>query len=98
MLQITINKKQLAELEYLAYWHAELHYVKERYADDVHTLNRCRGSIQLSFTELDRLKVPFWLQNAALYWSENWRDYTSNDGALLRAINRRPGYLVTLAK
>lgn len=98
MLQIAITEKQEKELKYLAYWHASLHYILERYPDDKNSVERARGSIQFAFSELDRLQVPFWLQNAALYWSENWRDYTGNDGALLQAINRRPGYFVTLAK
>lgn len=81
-LEFFATQKQRGELEGLAFWHADLNYCYERYPDDVHAIEKARKTISLCFDELDRLRVPFWVQNAVLEWSENWknteRDYLSH--------------------
>lgn len=71
------NKKQLAALEGLAYRIADNNYMIERYG-------RTKVQIELSenhktimdlFAELDKMNVPFWVQNTVIFWSENWRQY-----------------------
>lgn len=73
-LEFRATQEQRGELEGLAYWHANLYYCYERYPDDVHAIEATKKSISLAFDRLDRLRVPFWVQNAVLAWSEEWRN------------------------
>lgn len=71
---VDIGKEQWKELEYLAGWTANLSYAKERYPDRADGIDRCRKSIEFSFTVLDKAEIPYWLQNAALEYGEDWRN------------------------
>ena len=58
------NKRQFGALEGLAHWCAEYYYTLERFgADDA----------EMPAIRKDALGVPYWAQNAALAWAENWR-------------------------
>ena len=75
-LEMHLTKKQYTALEGLAYWIANLHYMRERYGKNEPELETCRKTIELCcFPDLDALHVPFWVQNSVICWAENWRNY-----------------------
>lgn len=74
MLQFTANREQTNALEGLKYWIAEQAATKERAPEDVGNLERVRKTLELVFSQLDRLRVPFWVQNSVICWAEDWRD------------------------
>ena len=78
-MEYKASRSAADELGGLIYWAANLAYTKERYSYDEDEIARCRKSIEFSFSQLDKLGVPFWVQNAALCWAENWKNYTSRD-------------------
>lgn len=76
MLQYTLNKEQYNTLRGLAYWVADENYIRERHGASDPELAVCRDTITKSiFPELDRLQVPFWVQNSVIAIAENWRQY-----------------------
>lgn len=79
MLKFELSREQFRELSALAYWVANEQYIRERHGADDPEIQRCRETITKSiFPNLDRLQVPFWVQNIVSCWAENWRNYTSN--------------------
>ena len=75
MLKFTATHEQTKELEGLAYWIADTNYMIERYGNDEPELAKNRKTIDLVFDNLDRLGVPFWVQNTVIAFSEDWRRY-----------------------
>lgn len=73
------NKKQAKQLDGLAFWIAEHAITRERFPDDTRNISRCAASISLALDQLDRLAVPFWVQNAVINWAETWRNISSHD-------------------
>lgn len=94
-LAVVLTDEQARELEYLARWRADLEYIKERYGAADPEAETSRKSIEFSFSRLDALRVPFWAQNAALAFGEDWRRQQSS--GLFEWINARPGYTVSRA-
>ena len=74
-LKFEANNKQKCALEGLAYWIADNAYIIERYGADEPELKTVNKTISLLFENLDALCVPFWVQNAVICFSENWRKY-----------------------
>lgn len=75
MLNCKISKEQFKELQGLSYWIADLNYIKEKYGENEPELQVCRDTInKCLFPELDKLSVPFWVQNTVICFSENWRN------------------------
>lgn len=76
---VTLRRDQLSALEGLAYWIQELAYLQERGDKEdpeyPHEEKRYRDTIGMIFDELDNKGVSFMLQNAVIFWAENWRDY-----------------------
>ncbi len=70
-----ITKEQQKELESLAYWIADLNYIKERHGKDDPELEKCRKTIDFIFSRLDELKTPFSIQNNVICFFEEWRNY-----------------------
>ena len=68
------SRRQSQELEGLAYWIAERSCTLERCPDDADDLRRADDAIRLHFELLDRLGVPFWVQNAAIARASDWRN------------------------
>lgn len=64
---------QRAELEGLAYWIADRSWSRERGELDEHEDSRTDSTIRAIFDALDRLAVPYWVQNTVCCWAENWR-------------------------
>lgn len=75
MLKYELTKKQYSEIESLAFWVANSAYIRERYGNDEPELTRTSKTLELIFDLLDRLSVPFWVQNTVICFAENWRNY-----------------------
>lgn len=92
-IRAEINAEQARELEYLARWRADLAYICERYGREDPETQISRKSIEFSFSRLDALRVPFFLQNAALAFGEDWRRQLQND--FFHWLSSREGYTVS---
>ena len=71
------NREQKNAIEGLAYHVADVNYIKERYGVNGPEFKKADQNVYLSFDTLDRLGVPFWVQNSVICFSENWRQYKS---------------------
>ena len=69
------TKEQRNALEGLAYRIADSAYMRERFGNDEPELEQNEKTISSLFDLLDRLGVPFWVQNSVICFSENWRKY-----------------------
>lgn len=69
----TTTPAQRAELESLAYWIADRAWIRERGKLDEYEDRRTNTTIRAIFDRLDRLGVPYWVQNAVICWAEDWR-------------------------
>lgn len=76
-LQFTANCEQRRALEGLAYWIADYSYIKERYGYDDPELEMVHKTITQAFDELDKIEVPFWVQNHVICWAHDWRNTKS---------------------
>ena len=77
MLKFEYTNEQRNALEGLAYRIADNAYMIERYGrEEVQPeLAENHKTICGLFETLDKLSVPFWVQNTVIFWAENWRDY-----------------------
>ena len=75
MLHFKANQDQRLALQGLAYWIADVNYLRERYGDDEPELTVADQTIKLLFNQLDKLQVPFWVQNSVICFAEDWRRY-----------------------
>ena len=67
------SRAQHDELTALSYWIADRACSRERGELDEHEQRRTASTIRAIFDALDRLGVPYWVQNAVVCWSEDWR-------------------------
>lgn len=74
-LYFEATKEQRDALEGLAYRIADSAYMRERFGNDEPELKKNEKNISGLFDLLDRLGVPFWVQNSVICFSENWRKY-----------------------
>lgn len=74
-LEFYATKEQGRELSGLAYWIADINYLRERYGNSDPEIETADKTILLCFDRLDALGVPFWVQNAVIVWAGNWRNY-----------------------
>lgn len=76
-------------LEGLAYHIADANYINERFGSSDPEYIVANKNVHLSFETLDRLGVPFWVQNSVITYAENWRRYKSEyiDNWLLKHRN-----------
>ena len=74
-LSFQANKKQSSALHGLAYWIADASYIAERYGKNDPEHEKAHKTVMQCFDELDRLGVPFWVQNYIIMFAENWRRY-----------------------
>ena len=91
-LEFKANKEQSKNIESLAYWIADLNYMIERYGIDEPEIKRVKDTISFVFDLLDRSKVPFWVQNTVIAFSENWRAY--KDSYLDIELKKKNIYIV----
>lgn len=77
MLRFDYTIEQGNALEGLAYRIADNAYMIERYGrqEAATELQQNHNTICGLFADLDRLQVPFWVQNTVIFWAENWRAY-----------------------
>ena len=75
VLKFEASKEQKHALEGLAYWIADNAYIIERYGADDPERENVKKTISMIFDDLDALRVPFWVQNTVICFSENWRKY-----------------------
>ena len=66
-------------LEYIARWRADLAYISEHWGVGDPEAEISRRSIEFGLEDADRRGLPYWLQNAALQFGEDWRRYKSTD-------------------
>lgn len=72
------NRNQWRALEALAYWIADVNYITERYGAEDPEHEKAHKTVVMWFEELDKVKVPFWVQNTVIFWAEDWRRYKEN--------------------
>ena len=72
-MTFTATREQRDELEGLAYWIADRAWSRERGELDEYEDSRTDNTISAIFDALDRLAVPYWVQNAVCRWAEDWR-------------------------
>lgn len=77
--QYTATPEQRAELEGLAYWITDRAWSRERGKLDEYENRRTDTTIRAIFDQLDRLGVPYWVQNAVICWAEDWRRAMQED-------------------
>jgi hypothetical protein len=87
MLSITLTTRQERELSALAYWIADAHYITERFGHNEPEHQTADLTVRACFDALDALGVPYWMQNAVVMFSEDWRRYKSDNWLLW--LNRR---------
>ena len=89
MNEFQCSLKQFNALHGLAFWVANAAYIRERYGDDDPDLEKADKTIKLCcFPELDRLGVPFWVQDTAIAIGSDWRLFkTRYFSELLREKN-----------
>lgn len=75
MLHFTANKDQANALEGLAYWIANIEYIKSRYGADDPEVVGVDATIKMTFDELDALGVPFWVQNTVIAFASDYKQY-----------------------
>lgn len=72
-LEYQLNMQQLDALNGLAFWLSELSWTRQKYGDNCNELPKIRSTIDSCFDDLDKLNVPFWVQNSTIVWGEDWR-------------------------
>lgn len=77
-LNFSCSSEQRNALLGLAYWIADARYIEERYGSLDPEYSVCDKTLkQCVFPHLDRLQVPFWVQNTVIAFSDDWRRYIS---------------------
>lgn len=71
------NLQQRNALQGLAYHVADVNYIKEKYGASDPEYKKADSNVLYQFEVLDRLGVPFWVQNSVVVFAENWRRYKS---------------------
>lgn len=69
------NMGQVYALQGLAYHVADVNYIKEKYGENDPEYKKADSNVLYQFEVLDRLGVPFWVQNSVVCFAENWRRY-----------------------
>lgn len=79
MKTFAATSEQRDELEGLAYWVSDRAWSRERGKLDEYEERRTGDTIRAIFDALDRLAVPYWVQNAVICWAEDWRHTMKED-------------------
>lgn len=77
MLSFICTQEEYNTLSGLAYRIADNAFMIERYGrqDASIELGQNHKTILGLFDQLDKMSVPYWVQNAVISWSEDWRRY-----------------------
>ena len=73
-----INRVNAPLLEALAYWIADVNYLRERHPQEKTEIQKADASVHDMFDKLDKMRVPFWIQNSVIAFAESWRRYKSD--------------------
>ena len=96
-LKATINSRQLAILEGIAYRIADIYYMRARYVDEAkHEINDSHNCLMLLFADADREKIPFFVQNTVICYFENFKNYHRTDVSTYLEHNKH--YDITLVR
>ena len=81
----------------LAYRIADNAYMIERYGRENCSVELAENKKTIGglFSDLDSMRVPFWVQNTVICWSEDWRRYKTD--CIVSAFDKfknNPGFLV----
>lgn len=79
MMTFAATREQRDNLEGLAYWVSDRAWSRERGKLDEYEERRTGDTIRAIFNALDRLAVPYWVQNAVSCWAEDWRRTMQED-------------------
>lgn len=79
MMTFAATREQRDNLEGLAYWVSDRAWSRERGKLDEYEDQRTDNTIRAIFDQLDRLAVPYWVQNAVSCWAEDWRRTMQED-------------------
>lgn len=79
MMTFAATREQRDNLEGLAYWVSDRAWSREHGLLDEHEDQRTDKTIRAIFNALDRLAVPYWIQNAVICWAEDWRRTMQED-------------------
>ena len=79
MLHYELSQENYNKLCGLAYRIADNKYMIERYGTESTKTEREKNhrTIYMLFDELDAARVPFWVQNTAIAFANDWRRYKS---------------------
>lgn len=83
MLHFELDQEKYNALQGLAYRIADNAYMKERYGREnvLQELAENHATITGLFDTLDSLRVPFWVQNSAIAFGDDWRRYKTDSFA-----------------
>lgn len=73
----TATREQSTALAALAYYVADYYYVSERYGSSDPEAREADANVKATFRDLDKLEVPFWVQNTIVAYAQDWRRYKS---------------------
>lgn len=81
-LNYTVDNNEIRNvLHAIAYRNADYEYIHEYYGGDyknfefVHLIEENKKTMRGLFEDADKLRIPFWVQNRALAYGEDWRRY-----------------------
>lgn len=93
-LKFKANIKQSDILHGIAFRNADIWFMHEYYQDDkknpdyINAIEENRRTMHSLFDEADKAGIPFWVQNHALSFAEDWRRYKGTYGSsYLRQFN-----------
>lgn len=73
----TATREQSTALAALAYHVADCNYITERYGTLDPEAHKADANVKATFRDLDKLEVPFWVQNTIVAFATDWRRYKS---------------------
>ena len=73
----TATREQSTALAALAYHVADYYYISERYGASDPEAHKADVNVKATFRDLDKLEVPFWVQNTIVAFATDWRRYKS---------------------
>jgi hypothetical protein len=82
MLKYELSQVQFDELLSLKFWLVEKAWLREREPNNIADITKAHRTILFVFEKLDRLQVPFWVQNCVLNLQDDWRKLSAANLAI----------------
>lgn len=73
----TATREQSTTLAALAYHVADYYHISEQYGSSDPEAHKADVNVKATFRDLDKLEVPFWVQNTIVAFATDWRRYKS---------------------